>query len=288
MMHPRLFTSLLLVEPHITDEDKGLRKDLLLMTIKAKDKWSSRAEAEAKARKTLRIWDPRVLDRWVKYGFRDLPTAIYPESKTTNEGPPVTQTTTKHQIALMYYRGNLTRHKQLGLPDEQDDNETYGPSPPHDPLFVPDMLGPLYREQRHYRAEPLMAGHLVPFLRPSVFYLSAAKSDLTTSGLQEWVAKRTGTSFGGSGGMQSGRVKHVIVEKSYHTLPLEKVARTASELGPWMAQELQRWKNDEKRIAEGWEGLSVKEKSALSHEWVSKLVEASTAIDERVKRESKL
>ncbi|KAJ5748699.1 toxin biosynthesis protein [Penicillium nucicola] len=288
LMHPRLFTSLILTEPHITDEDKGQRKDLLLMTIKAKDKWNSRAEAAAKARKMLRIWDPRVLDRWEKYGLRDLPTAIYPESKTTNGEPAVTQTTTKHQTALMYYRENLKRHKHLGLPDEEDENETYGPSPAHDPLFVPDMLGPLYREQRHYRAEPLLAAQLLPYLRPSVFYLSAAKSELTLTGLQEWAAKRTGTGFGGSGGMQSGKVKHVVIEKAFHTLPLEKVAKTASEMGPWMAQESRRWKDDEKRIADGWEGLSVKEKSTLPHEWVNALVEASSAIEARAKRESKI
>ncbi|KAI9929696.1 hypothetical protein ASPWEDRAFT_51796 [Aspergillus wentii DTO 134E9] len=270
LVHPRLFTSLLFIEPYIVPimQPAGGAKRIKA-TTRRKDIWPSRSAAEQEARKSLRIWDPRVVDRWVQYGFRDLPTLIHsqPTTNSPDEGPPVTLTTTKHQEAFVYTRANFNRHRQLGLPDQEGIEKANGPRPPHDPLTVPDMIGQMYAGQTFYRPEAVLAMQLVPFLRPPVLYVSGAKSALTLEGGQVQAAQQTGTGFGGSGGMEYGRVKHIIIDRSGHTLPFEKVSATADALGPWLGQQLQQWKTDERRIAEGWESLSLKEKSTWSEEW---------------------
>lgn len=143
-------------------------------------------------------------------------TVLYPNSKVPGA---VTLATTKHQEVLMYLRANFNQHRELGLPDSAESKKANGPSPPHDPLFHPDMIGDLYPGQKFYRAEPLMAWRELPHLRPSVLFLNGGKSDLSRSGQLERVAKITGTGIGGSGGMPCQRVKHVIFPKAFHTLP---------------------------------------------------------------------
>ncbi|PWY92801.1 toxin biosynthesis protein [Aspergillus heteromorphus CBS 117.55] len=288
VIHPRLFTSLLLVEPYIIDSSlDGNGPHLVFMTAKKRDTWPSRAAAAEKARKYLRFWDPRVLDRFARWGYRDIPTVTHPqESQTIDSGRPVTLATTKYQEAMMYTRANPRRHQQLGLPDEHNKSENDGPSPPHDPLFFPDILGGLLPNQRAYRPEPILAGRVLPYLRPSVLFLCGAQSPLSKSGAHVRMAKRTGTDFGGSGGMNHGRVRHLSIEKAGHTLPLEKVSETAEELGPWIKQELQQWKEDERRIAEGWEGLSTRERSMFSNDW--KRVVAETMNEPAIEKLSKL
>lgn len=80
-------------------------------------------------------------------------------------------------------------------------------------------------------------------------------------------AKLTGTGFGGSGGIESGRVQYSMIQKAGHFLPQEKVVDTARIVGPWLKQEIQRWRDDEARVAKGREKLSTKEKSGFQPEW---------------------
>lgn len=268
LIHARLFTSLILLEPYIVGTSlQAYGPALVLMTAKKKDIWASRAAATAWSQRHLKTWDPRVLDRWLYHGLRELPTMIYPLDKEGGNETPVTLTTTKHQEVLSYIRPNFNRHKELGLPDNQDDNTVDGPSPPHDPIFVPDMIGGLYRGQRFYRPEPILAWRLLPYVRPPVLYVSADKSGLFLSGYSERAAAKTGIGFSGSGGTRYDRVKHVVVQNAGHMLPFENVARAAGALGSRIGYELKRWELDEKKIATGWESLSVKEKSTYSVEW---------------------
>lgn len=252
------------------DMTNGEGGSFIISAAKRKNVFPSRSVAAKISRKLMKAWDPRVVDRWVEYGFRETPTAVHPESKTSSDGErEVTFSTTKAQEAWMYTRRNYQRHKQLGLPDTEDDNTADFPSPPHDPLLVPDMIGGLYQKQRFYRPEPLLAWKLLPHIRPSVLIISGAKSELTLTGHQPRAAKLIGTGIGGSGGQAHGRVKHAIIQKSGHTVPMEKVSETAGAIGPWLGEQIQKWKEDERRLADGWSDLSVKEKSSLSDEWWS-------------------
>lgn len=258
---------------------------ILAMSTKRRDVWPSREAAAEHSHRFLKAWDPRVVQLWKEFGYRDLPTAIYPTNPLTDGRVPstttagVTLTTTKHQETTLYCRPNIQRHIQLGEPPNRAYADTLskasetGPPPPppspppHDPLLVPDMLGALHPAQRCYRPEPMLAYRLAPHIRPSVLYVSASHSALGKAGEHADAAKRTGTGFGGSGGMAYGRVRYVMIQKAGHTLPLEKVADTARALGPWLGQELGRWWQDEARVAEGWRGRPVSEKSGFPEAW---------------------
>lgn len=73
--------------------------------------------------------------------------------------------------------------------------------------------------------------------------------------------------WGGSGGKAYARVVYVVLDKAGHGVPLEKPNAMANELGPWIAKGIRRWREDERRMAEGWEGLSEREKSTVSEHW---------------------
>ena len=79
--------------------------------------------------------------------------------------------------------------------------------------------------------------------------------------------ERLGTKWGGSGGKAYARVVYVVIDKAGHGVPLAKPIAVANELGPWIAKEMRRWREDERRMEEGWEGLSGKEKSTVSEHW---------------------
>lgn len=245
---------------------------ILAMSTKKRDVWPSREAAASHAHQRLKAWDARVFQRWKEFGYRDLPTAIYPRQPLTDDGcstartRPVTLTTTKHQETTMYARPNTKRHRQLGeARSPSQASETGGPA--HDALLVPDMLGALRPGQRSYRPEPMLAYRLVRHVRPSVLYVSGSRSALGAAGEHADAARRTGTGFGGSGGMEYGRVRYVVVQGAGHGVPLEEVVETARALGPWLGQELRRWRQDEARVADGWRGRSVREKSSFPEGW---------------------
>lgn len=275
LMHPRLFSSLTLLDPYLIPDNRDVNAlTLFYLTVTRRDIWSSQKEAERFIRRALRSWDPRVLDRWVHYGFRILPTAIYPEVNKDNgdDEVPVTLTTTKHQEAFTLARANLDGHTQLGLSESKtaaDNPEMVGK--PHDALFLPDILGPLLDGQKFYRPDSVLAYRLLPHLRPGALFVSGAESGLYEKGHQSEAVRMAGTGFSGSGGQRYSRVKHIVMDKGSHTFPMEMVTQTASYIGPWIAAESERWRRDEQRIAAGWEGLSVKERSTIPEDWKAPL-----------------
>ncbi|KAL3474153.1 hypothetical protein BJX99DRAFT_260712 [Aspergillus californicus] len=105
------------------------------------DVWPSKSAAESMVKKFYGSWDPRTFDRYVQHIYRPLPTALH----------PVACPTPLSQEVSTYLRPNPQRHKQLGLPHAEDNNDGDGPTPSHDPLRVPDMYGGLNRKQRFYR-----------------------------------------------------------------------------------------------------------------------------------------
>ena len=93
-MHPRLLHSLVLLDPVVQRQttqldaiDLGKQKMVIAKTTQLstyrRDKWPSRKAAAESYKKNpfYQAWDPRVIDRWIQYGLRDLPTAIHPTSK---------------------------------------------------------------------------------------------------------------------------------------------------------------------------------------------------------------
>ena len=66
MMHPRLLSTLVLIEPVMMDEISGTPSPVLQSTVR-RDIWETRAKTKSCLRKAFKSWDPRALDRLFKY-----------------------------------------------------------------------------------------------------------------------------------------------------------------------------------------------------------------------------
>ena len=84
-MHPRLLSTLILIEPVILDGSDDGPNPALLSTIR-RDIWKTRAEAETALRKAFAAWDRRALESFFKYGLRAVPTTIYDTSLRNGVG----------------------------------------------------------------------------------------------------------------------------------------------------------------------------------------------------------
>ncbi|KAL3474101.1 toxin biosynthesis protein [Aspergillus californicus] len=283
IMHPRLFTSLAIIEPVIApDIITGQGPQLTLLSLKRRDTWASKEEAIKAARKVYRKWDPRVFDRWVQHGYRSLPTDTHPEdtpkTKLDGEGA-VTLASSKYLEVMHYLRPNPSGHKRLGKGDSTGE-------PRHDPLLYPDIIGPEDTSSAFYRSEPLIAWKMLKHLRPSALYVFGSKSPVSTPEKREKLVGRTGISVGGNGGIKHSRVKEVLLKGFGHQVPLEGVAETAAALGPWIDESVRQWKGDQERVMQKWSGCEVKERLSSSGGWVGGL-ERILKMDAR-KQQSKL
>jgi pimeloyl-ACP methyl ester carboxylesterase len=278
-MHPRLLTSLILVEPVIVpDTFSGYGPLLSKLSLKRRDIWPSRSAAIKAARKTHEKWDERVLERWALHGYRSLPTALYPQNlksdtEDTCDGP-VTLASTKHQEVMQYVRPNFGAHMPLG-----QKKSTTGPA--YEPLFQADVIGPPTKISPFYRSEPVIAWKLLDHVRPSVLYIFGGTSPISKPNICAEILQRTGAGIGGSGGVMSGQVKETRIEGCGHQVPLEEVAEIASAIGTWIESAVQRWREDEIRIAKGWTNLPTKDKLSVSAEWTPRLEAACKVYEQK-------
>lgn len=263
-LHPRLLTSLVLIDPVIQNAFATAPDDTRLPQTQAstfrRDDWASRAEAASSIRKSkfYQSWDPRVLELWIKYGLRRLPTAVYPKEHDSsdhseNDDGPVTLTTTKHQEVFTFLRPNFDGLDSNGKlivnrrthPDLDSSADTYP----------------------FYRPEPPAVFNDLPRLRPSALYIFGGQSDLSTPTLRKQKMERTGTGVGGSGGAGANRVKEVVFEDVGHLVPMEAVARCAAAAGEWLASDLKRWRGEEAEFKREWEAKERRAKYTVSEEW---------------------
>lgn len=258
-LHPRLLTSLVLIDPVIQTAsaaapDKSRLSHTQASTFR-RDDWPSRVEAASSVKKSkfYQSWDPRVLDLWIKYGLRSLPTAIYPD-RSENDDDPVTLTTTKHQEVFTFLRPNFD-----GL-DANGKLVVNRPTHPDLDLRAADTYP-------FYRPEPPAVFNDLPRLRPSALYIFGGQSDLSTPDLRKQKMERTGTGVGGSGGAEADRVKEVVLEDVGHLVPMEAVARCATAAGEWLASDLKRWRSEEADFKREWEAKERKAKCTISEEW---------------------
>ena len=252
-MHPRLFTTIVLLDPVIQSVANpiGMGTDPpgnVNMSTYRRDVWPSRkiaAESYAKI-PVFAAWDKRVFERLVAYGFRDLPTALYPEmpADANPDSPPVTLTTTRHQEVWTYLRPNY----------EAYESHQNGGRPVINRSTHPD-LDPIPKRAHvpFYRPEPYNTYDNISLVRPSTLWLLGGESYLKRNEVRQ-AAKVCGTGVGGSGGMAEGRVKEVVFPKHGHLFPMEIVNETAHECAQWLGTELARWRKDE----EEWRNMRAK------------------------------
>ena len=248
-MHPRLLTSLILIEPMIRRDHPPGPNAAMLSTLR-KDLWPSRAEAEAAFRKNkfFTAWDPRALNNYLTYGLRETPTAIYPGAQRGS----VTLTTTKHQESWSFLR---SRFEPL-----TDDSHK-------ERLLSPDLEPGKQRQSLFDRAEPGIVQEYLPYVRPSVLYIFGDRSPISTPSVQDTLLQRTGVGIGGSGGTEAGRVAKVVFPKSGHLLPMEQVAECAEAASVELAKRLTEYREDEAFLDRHRSGKSERDGLVVSNRW---------------------
>ncbi|RDW70916.1 alpha/beta hydrolase [Aspergillus mulundensis] len=236
LMHPRLFTSLILIEPVIEkDIYTGVGPELVRYALARKNGWASYEEAETHFKKLFKKWDARVLELWMKYGLKKTPPSST-SNTDTNTASSLTLKTHPYQEVNQYLRANY-EHKKPACGDADH----------------ADIVGPDHTIAPFYRAEPLLLWRMLPHIRPSVLYFFGGASPSSTPAKRNEKLERTGVGVGGSGGYKIGRVKEVTIEGGTHQLPFEEVSRIAKESAGWLRGEIERWKEDDERVKKSWE-----------------------------------
>lgn len=272
-MHPRLIHSLILLDPVIQaqttqfdGESAFHMKEFIAKTTQMstyrRDTWPSRkAAAEGFKRNPFyQAWDSRVLERWLKYGLRELPTAIYPldETKhaknTEGDDKPVTLRTTRHQEVFTFSRPNYD-----GPP---------GKDVPINKVTHPDLDPKQFGSSPFYRSEPMRVFMQLPYLRPSVLYIFGGTSDMSLPRMIEEKLAHTGVGISGSGGVAAGRVRHVRLDKIGHLVAQEAPTQCADHAAGWLGSELKRFQEEEEAFKAQWSQKSKVQKATIDQRWL--------------------
>ena len=263
-MHPRLFTTIILLDPVIFSVAKspgGEIQNTILQSTYRRDLWPSRkAAAEAlKRNKFYQTWDPRVLDKWIEHGLRDVPTTLFPNiesaRKAAGSGPsdtPVTLTTTRHQEVFTFGRPNFE-----GMPDKA----------PYNRKTHPDLYSDLPGGWPFYRPEVPLTFMRLPHLRPSVLYFFGELSEMSHEQGRNEKMEATGVGLGGSGGAKEGRVKAHLLKNVGHLIAMEAVDETAQLAAEWIGPELRRWSEEQEAFRAEWSRRSKTEKATIGEDW---------------------
>jgi pimeloyl-ACP methyl ester carboxylesterase len=281
LLHPRLFETLVLIDPVIQGK-VSLNGNIspAAASARRRDRWPSREEAAKSFGKSkfYQSWDPRVLDRWVKYGLRDTPTMLFPDAKA----PEVTLTTTKHQEVMTFLRPNFTMRP--GDKEISSAGFTTGNMRVNRRTHA-DITPNAEPQTPFYRGENTIVFNQLPALLPSVFYIFGELSFLTDDATIEEKMRLTGSGVGGSGGRDEGRVANVTVKGAGHLIPMEKVEESADHISKWVSKEMQRYWDWERRTAEDWDGKTGVDRSVFSKRFVEEL---DALIQPKEKKVSKL
>ncbi|KAA8644606.1 putative toxin biosynthesis protein [Aspergillus tanneri] len=272
LIHPRLIHTLILLDPVIQRESTQLdhaeainqkltiTKTTQLSTYR-RDRWPSRKAAATSYKKNpvYQAWDPRVLERWIQSGLRDLPTAIHPlsEDQSTNMGSdddrPVTLTTPLHQEVFTFSRPNYDGPPGKDVPPNQLTH----------PDLNPNHLGSF----PFYRPEPSRIFAQLPHLRPSVLYVFGGKSEMCQPEMMADKMATTGRGVGGSGGVPVGRVRDVYFERFGHLLAQEAPIECGEAASKWLGSELKRWREEDEAFRAQWSRKSKVEKQTIDARW---------------------
>lgn len=271
-IHPRLFTSLILLDPiiQLNPPLMGLGSDppgLLNFTVHANDVFPNLEAAAAHLARSpeFKRFDPRVSALMLKHGFRHLPTLLHPESPKGSDASdmPVTFTSTKHQNAWSQLRENFNARDHEGRL-RTDRRDTHADL---DPLagFIP-----------FYRPEPRSTWYRLPTLRPDALFLLAGKIFISVDELREGI-KVAGTGVGGGGGAAQGKIVEDTVQNFGHLFPFEAPDATADKIAcylegamsrfreaeeKWRVERATRDRADDLRVNETWKTL-IKPPSAF-------------------------
>lgn len=252
LLHPRLLDALVIMDPVIQLVHGG--QQWAQASTYRRDLWPSRQAAAEKLRssRVLQAWDSRVLDKYIEYGLRELPTELYPDIPAdSGSDTPVTLQTTKSQELFNYIRPIYHDDRMLLSPDD-----VYRDFHPVD--IIPEATFARHESKWLYRR--------LPELRPSTLFIFGAKSEVSSAEAIEDKLAITGTAPGGSGGRVKGKVQSAVLDCG-HLVPLEKPAEAAELCATFVHAELERWEADEKDRRQRWEQFSRKQRVEINDLW---------------------
>lgn len=254
LIHPRLFSSLILVDPIIQPRPSFGGRSMMVAyysTFK-QDTWSSREQAEESFRKNpfYKSWDPRVMNLFMRHGLRQV-----------REGQPaVTLSTSKHQEVFSVARPAYPPSLDKALTEFVPTRESH-------PDYLPYGTGNIYQPPvPFYRPESSIISLQLPNLRPHVLYITPTSSTVANPATRAEVICFTGRGQGGSGGLEEGAVKEVIMDGSDHFVPFSRPAEVATAAGEWLGAQMQRW-DDEVRVWKQWMTVPDKQKRVVDKHW---------------------
>ena len=195
------------------------------------------------------MWDARVLQKWIEYGLRDVPTPLEPNTQP----PKVTLTTTPAQEVFTFLRPN---YEGYGVNGKPVDRSTHADIDTKQELLYP-----------FYRAEAPKIFQRLPEVRPSVLYLFGETSTVSLKPTNDEKLAMTGTGPGGSGGAKEGRVKGVTFAGVGHLIAMEAVEKTADATAEWVGAEIARFRREQEAWETGWKLRGLEQKQQLDETW---------------------
>lgn len=257
LLHPNLLQGLVLMDPVIQTANPG--KPYGLASTYRRDLWPSRQSAKESFSKSkfYQAWDPRVFDKWIAAGLRDLPTELHPDDVRSEPGPQVTLATTKAQEVYSYLRPLYKGEPSL---------------PPSENF---DQYPDLNREDEEpgypfYRPEPAILFRRLAELKPPVLYITGKHSPLAEPELNKQRLEATGAGVGGSGGAKRGRVSSKELGCG-HFVPMEKTADCARLSAYFINTEAHHWEARKKQFEEQWFQKPRPQRIALDEVWREKI-----------------
>jgi pimeloyl-ACP methyl ester carboxylesterase len=193
-----------------------------------------------------------VLDLWIEYGLRKVPTELYPAEKESLSDERVTLTTSKHQELFSFVRPTYLSREWERSNDQDPEQNLDCPNYPF------------------HRPEPPRIFRQLPELQPSLLYIFGKQSDFSAPPQRQEKMQITGTGVGGNGGSASGRVQEAVLDCG-HLVPMEKVTECADAIASFLDKEMGRWRAEQDAFKKYREDMSRRQQITIDEEWEDKV-----------------
>ncbi|KAI4176715.1 MAG: hypothetical protein LQ346_007821 [Caloplaca aetnensis] len=200
------------------------------------DYWPDRKAAEQALRKNklFQSFHPKALEKYLDYGLRELPTAVYPNlplKNTPSQLLPVTLTTTKHQEVWTFARSNFSaRADQLSAEDR---------------IINPNADLEKEMELLFHRPECTITFNNLPHVRPAIYFIFGGKSSFSSATARLEIERLTGTGTGGSGGAEAGKVRSHLIKDCGHFMPFVNFEDLASVIHTQISEGLRQTQEED-------------------------------------------
>ncbi|KAF2717928.1 prolyl aminopeptidase-like protein [Polychaeton citri CBS 116435] len=242
--HPRLFTSLVLIDPPMTGAWVRTTGLIIQVTVDKPQWFPSQQAAMEATRKNpfFKRWDKRAVQRYCETAWKKI---------GGGEGSEAVSFTTSPQAELAHTvraNPNVIDNKS-GSPEEQ--------------YLYPDVDWTTELSRPVYQPAIQKAFSFLPTLRPSALYIIGKGSQFTPPEVVEERTRITGSGVGGSGGVERGKVAQRVVTGG-HFLPMTNPVETAKFAAEWLSADLTEWRRIESEWLERWHQKSLAEKQQQS------------------------